>query len=244
MSVGFILVRYVESKRTDLYWKEAYRSIRRFYPDAPVIIIDDSSLKTFLNEDIVLTNCTVIYDKDHRGAAEFLPFYYFHLLKPFETAIILHDSVFIQNKMNVELDENEPCRFLWTFPHQFDDEIFTEIKGLYSNLKNPERFCKLYQEKEKWRGCFGCMTIIKWDFLDHVFQKEELEKRLLPHIQTRMNRHALERVLSLIFTYYYPEVKAMFGDIFRYCRWGLTFEHYLLGAETSSLPLVKVWTSR
>ena len=53
MSLGFIIIRHVNSKISDYYWKECYTCIRKFY-DNPIVIIDDSSNKEFLNENIFL----------------------------------------------------------------------------------------------------------------------------------------------------------------------------------------------
>ena len=46
MSLGFIIIRHVNSKISDYYWKECYTCIRKFY-DNPIVIIDDSSNKEF-----------------------------------------------------------------------------------------------------------------------------------------------------------------------------------------------------
>ena len=59
MSLGFIIIRHVNNKITDYYWKECYTCIRKFY-DNPILIIDDSSNKEFLNENIFLKNCTAL----------------------------------------------------------------------------------------------------------------------------------------------------------------------------------------
>ena len=99
MSFGFVISRHVNNKLSNFYWKECYTCIRKFY-DNPILIVDDSSNKEFLTENIVLTNCTVIYDTANKGAGELLPYYYFHKLKPFETAVIIHDNVFLQAKID------------------------------------------------------------------------------------------------------------------------------------------------
>ena len=38
---GFIILRHVNSKQTDYYWKECYRCIRKLYPTQKIVIIDD-----------------------------------------------------------------------------------------------------------------------------------------------------------------------------------------------------------
>jgi len=244
MTLGFVMVRHVCNEITNSYWKESYHCIRKWYPDTPIMIIDDSSKKEFLKEDIVLTNCTVIYDTRHKGSAELLPYYYFHLLHPFESAVIIHDSVFLQRHIDFTVDASNPCKFLWSFPHFYDTEILDAILEVCSSLPNKEQFTSLYHKKDGWRGCFGGMCVIRWDFLDHIHRQEDLFGKWLPLIRTRHYRHALERCLAIIFTTYHPNMKgAVFGDIYHYIRWGVTFEEYRSN-DWSSYPIMKVWTAR
>lgn len=244
-SFGFIIVRHVCNKTSDMYWKESYRGIRKWYPETPIMIIDDSSNREFLKEDITLSRCTVIYDWEHKGCAELLPYYYFHLLRPFEIAIILNDSVFIQQKIDFTLEEGEPCRFLWDFHHLFDDEIMSNIQTLCLTLHNPERFASLYRHKDSWQGCFGTMSVIRWDFLHKINRAEGgLFDALFPAIKTRYDRCALERVFALLITVYYPKIRpSIFGKIHEYIRYGTSFSEYLTG-DFSAYPIIKVWTGR
>ena len=43
--IGFIILRHVNSSKTNEYWKECYRCIRYFYPSNKILIIDDNSDK-------------------------------------------------------------------------------------------------------------------------------------------------------------------------------------------------------
>lgn len=242
MSLGFIIIRHVNNKITDYYWKECYNCIRKFY-DYPILIIDDNSNKQFLNENIVLQNCSVIYDKDHKNSGELLAYYYFHKLKPFDTAIIIHDSVFIQSKINFELSQDEDIRFLWTFPHLFDDEIFNWIRDLSLELLQGKELIDFYHKKNQWNGCFGIMSIIRWNFINQIDQTHKIFDNLLPKIQNRENRHALERVFAMFAYYNDPYIKSHFGDIYSFIKWGTTFSDYLT-QDFSSYPIVKVWSGR
>ena len=42
MTTGFIILRHVNEKEHDNYWKTCYRTIRKFYNN-PILIIDDNS---------------------------------------------------------------------------------------------------------------------------------------------------------------------------------------------------------
>jgi hypothetical protein len=244
MSLGFIIIRHVNNKITDYYWKECYTCIRKFY-DNPILIIDDSSNKSFLNENIFLKNCSIIYDTEHKGAAELLPYYYFHKLKPFDTAVIIHDSLFIQSHINFNLDTNENIRFFWNFNHFFNDEIFTLILELISSTVQSTDLLDFYNQKSKWIGAFGAMSVIRWSFLDKINEKHLLFSRLLPKIKNRNNRHALERVLPLIAYFNNNNIKpAIFGDIHTfYNRCDISFYDYLT-QDFSKYPILKVWSGR
>jgi len=242
MTLGFIIIRHVNNKITDLYWKECYTCIRKFYNN-PILIIDDSSNRAFLNENIHLTNCTVIYDHEHKGSAEFLPYYYFYTLKPFDQAVIIHDSVFIQSNVSFELNTTEDIRFLWSFPHYYDDEIFHLIKDLCTDLPQTDSLLSLYHKKSEWLGCFGVMSVIKWTFLDKLQQTHKIFDIMLPKITKRDNRHALERVFALLAYHNTSSHNSLFGDIYNYIRWGVTFTEYLQ-QDFSSYPVMKVWSAR
>ena len=241
MTRGFIIIRHVINELTNQYWKECYQGIRQFYDD-PILIIDDSSKKEFLT-DFPTVNCTIIYDTDHKGAAELLPYYYFHTLKPFDEAVILHDSVFIQHSINFTLHKDEPVRFLWSIPHYWDDEIFHLIdRLLVSSPQHPE-LVAFYHQKSQWRGGFGVMSVIRWDFIDLLNSEHHLFDVMLPKIEKRDDRSALERVLPLLAQYHYPACNFQLGDIFHYMKFGLTYQESR-APEFHHYPMLKVWSGR
>lgn len=248
--LGAVLLRHVCDSLTDLYWKRAYRAIRRFHPEIPVMIVDDSSDRQFLQEDIVLTHCTVIYDYDHKGRGELLPYWYFYRLRPFDQAIILHDSTFLQAPITCDLQEQEGIQFLWTIPHIYDDALQVEIQELIGALPEVERedVRSMYRHtKADWTGIFGVMSIVDGKWLDEVIQRFDLFDRWFPIIKNRQYRCALERVFGLV-AYYHQRTRvrtSMFGKIQQYIRWGVTFMEYLANEATyQAYPVMKVWSGR
>jgi hypothetical protein len=241
--LGFIILRHVNNRVSDLYWKECYTCIRKYY-DNPILIIDDSSKKEYLTENIVLKNCTVIYDTEHKGCGELLPYYYFHRLKPFDTAIILHDSVFIQSPIDFTLQSNEHAKSLWAFRHTFDDEIFHIIDDICKVLPKYTELIELYHKKSMWPGCFGGMMVVRWDLVDKMVIQYDMFVRLLPKIKTREYRCGFERVLPLLVCLVEQQtISDCFGIIHDYMRIGTTFYEYLEGKLTD-YPIVKVWSGR
>ena len=247
-SLGFIMIRHVSSKITDLYWKESYSAIRRFYPSAPVLIVDDSSNKRFLREDIVLSNCTVVYDTENKGRAELLPYYYFHKLKPFQQAVVIHDSVFLQAPVPVV--DCSGIQFLWSIPHYHEDSIQKEIHELIDALpvQNREDVRSMYlHTKANWTGTFGVMSVVTWEWLDEVEQRYHLFENWFPVLKNREYRCAMERVFGLVAYHHQPSrvKEPVFGTIQKYVRWGITFAEYLTKYdEFSTYPIIKVWSGR
>lgn len=240
MSLGFIIIRHVKDSKSNLYWKESYRCIRKFYEE-PIIIIDDSSNPEFVKDDIEVINTTIIYDKDHKGAGEILPYYYFLMIKPFDRAIVIHDTVFIQKKIDFG---NDDVSLLWTFPHYFDDEIFHLIKDVIEKLEKSKELIEFYHQKEKWLGCFGVMSVITWNKLNEINENHKIFDNIFKIMNQRSYRHALERVYSLLVYYNSKKsVNSIFNNIFQYCHWGINFDEYCIG-KYNHLPIVKVWVGR
>ena len=42
MSIGFIMLRHVNSEETGKYWKVCYSRIRKYYPEVQILLIDDN----------------------------------------------------------------------------------------------------------------------------------------------------------------------------------------------------------
>lgn len=249
--LGFVILRHVNSKITDLYWKESYAAIRRLYPVEPIMIVDDSSDKKWLREDVVLTNCTVLYDVEHRGCAELLPYYYAHRLRPAQRVVILHDGVFLHRPLELSWTEEIGIQFLWRIPHYYDDTIQTEIHELIDALPEGEREhvrSMYYHTKANWTGMFGVMSVIDITWLDEVEKRFSLFTRWFPVLKNREYRCALERVFGLVAYYHLrSRVKApMFGLIGESLKWGITFMEYLQEYEgyREAQPIMKVWSGR
>ena len=251
--LGFVILRHVTSKITDLYWKESYHAIRRWYPTEPILIVDDSSKKEWLREDIVLTNCTVIYDTEHGGCAELLPYYYAHRLRPAQRVVVLHDSVFVHRPLAIgSWQEDTGIQFLWSIPHCHDGPIQREIHELIDALPEGDRehVRSMYTHtKADWTGAFGVMSVVDVGWLDKVEKRfGGLFERWFPVLKNREYRCALERVFGLI-AYYHGRrevLPPLFGLIMESIPWGTTFSQYLLDYETyrETHPMMKVWSGR
>jgi hypothetical protein len=236
--IGFIILRHVNNEKTNEYWNFCYDCIRKNYPENSILIIDDNSnYKYIIQRELYKTT---IINTEYPGRGELLPYYYYFKNKLFDIAVIIHDSVFINEYIDFNV---EKYKIIWGFKNNKGDQINDETQML--NLFNDKELMQFYENKEKWHGCFGGMSIITHDYLTFVNDKYDLSL-LLDKVLTRYNRCSFERVIAVLLQKNYKEVPLL-GDIHKYCKWGITFEdkynknNY---KKKKHLPIIKVWTGR
>lgn len=254
MTYGFILTRKVISERTNRYWNESVAAIRRLYPDKEIVVIDDNS-----NEELTIDNSKIenvrFIKSEFVGAGELLPYYYLHKYRFFPKAIILHDSVFFQKKINFDLFSSFPVMPLWHFNYQEDRGNAIKLIARMTNthvirqkLSGDTVQAFSFKRSDKWRGCFGCQAFISLDFIDFLQKKYNLIS-MVHLIKTRKDRCSLERIIGVIFNTEFPFLTnnkfSLLGDIWRYQKWGLKYEEYVSNKEKfKNFPILKVWTGR
>lgn len=191
------------------------------------MIVDDAS--EFVNESGVdMSNIRTI-QSEYPKRGELLGYYYFHKLKPFDTAIILHDSMFIQHK--IDISGVHTVAFLWDFPSHpgVNMDAGSDIQ-LLNTLKNNDMLVEAYNTPSQWVGCFGTMSVISHTFLDTLVQKYDLF-RLLDHVKSRPLRMNLERVFGVVCSLE-THVTTICGNIFNQPgTFKLTFDAYMWAVE-------------
>lgn len=230
-TIGFIILRHVNSKSQDQHWIKSYNSVRKYYPENPVVIMDDNSNEEFVTP-LKLYNTTII-NSEYPKRGELLPYFYYLRYNWFDIAVIIHDSVFINSNIDLNV---EKYKFLWEFDHA-SDSVVEETKMI--NLFNDDELSNFYNNKQLWKGCYGGMSIITHDFLTHVNNKYNLSI-LLDYIINRTNRMCFERVFGCILQKEAPR-QTLLGDIHQYCFWGLSITEIDVYKD---LPIIKVWGGR
>lgn len=229
---GFIILRHVNSEKTNEYWKLSYDSVRKYYPEYKIIIIDDNSDYNFITEKELYK--TTIIKSEYPGRGELLPYYYYLKNKNFKKAIIIHDSVFINKYINFEIDD---YKMIWNFDHGSDD---VESEKNILKIFNDKKIVEFYDNKDMWKGCFGGMSIISHDYLSKI-NKDYKIKKLLDVILNRNNRMSFERVIACLLQINNNIDNTLLGNIHEYCEWGITFSEK---DKSKHLPIIKVWSGR
>ena len=230
-TLGFIILRHVLNKDTNKYWNLCYKRIRRFYPENYILLIDDNSNYEFIN------NCelykTIIIQSEYPKRGEFLPYYYYLKNKLFDTAVIIHDSVFINKYIDFTVNN---YKIIWDFEHNWDQEQ-DEIDMI--KIFNDQELLDFYKNKNLWKGCFGSMSIITHEYLTFINNKYDISL-LLNKILNRYNRCSFERVIAVLLqkNCYKP---SLLGNIMKYCKFGTKFNKL---NSLKKLPIIKIWTGR
>lgn len=240
MTIGFIILRHVNSEQTNLYWNHCYECIRKFYPENMIMIIDDNSNSIYLKDLVPLYKTMIIYSEYH-GRGELLPYYYYLKYKFCEKVVMLHDSMFIQKYLD-DIDGVDTYQFLWEFnDHEWDDN--DRIISIINHYHNDE-LIYLYNHNNLWNGCFGGMSIITHDYLSKINEEFDISL-LLNHIHNRKERTLFERIIACILKFNHPyNNESLLGDIIYSSTLNLTYDNYSRGEYPNDLAIIKVFTGR
>jgi hypothetical protein len=182
----------------------------------------------------------MIIRSEYPKRGEFLPYYYYLKTNFCETVVILHDSVFIKKYINFEVST---YKMLFEFGKPNIDNDIDEQKILLNALNN-KKLNDFYNKKDNgiWKGCFGAMSVVTYSYLKSIDQEFRISS-LIPHITSRDLRCAFERIIACLLQINIMET-SLFGDILKYCKWGLNYSQYLKQEYDKNLPVIKVWTGR
>ena len=253
MNFGFIILRHVNSVKTNKYWNQNIKLLRMLYPLKHIVIIDDNSNQEFVKAEFNYDNIEII-QSEYNGRGELLPYIYFLKYKWFENAVILHDSVFIHKKILFNRIKT-PIMPLWHF--NYDKENIHNILRISSGLKNNIQLRQFITQtnknmlaihKPEFVCCFGVQAYINHSFLVSLETKYKITN-LVHFIKTKSDRCALERLMGLLFSLEYTPLmnyNSLLGDIQRVGNWGYSYDEYENHFNEHKIMkiVVKVWSGR
>jgi len=251
IDVGFIISRCVKSPEHNRLYKECYVCIRKFHPDLKIVIIDDNSDKTIL-EEMPMENVEIIQSELH-GRGEYLPYYYLLKRKLFKKAMILQDSMFL----NTTVDYASVNDFIfWVELGSSTERLMfaQETISLLKMTKIPDELLTFYKnvtDEKVWVGCWGSCMIITCDFLQEIEDKIGITQ-WTTIIDTRGYRATLERAIGLACTYLRQNRKpySLYGDLddlhvsYSPGNTAYTFDMYLQDKTRIKDKIIKVWNKR
>jgi len=229
--IGFIILRHVNNELTNNYWIKCVNSIRQYYPENNILIIDDNSNYEYITKETLYK--TTIINSEYPKRGELLPYYYYLHNKLFDIAVIIHDSVFINKYIDISV---EKYKLIWDFTHDCDQ---IEDETIMINVFNDLELTEFYKNKNLWTGCFGCMSIITHDYLSYINNKYDISK-LIDYVLNRYNRCSFERVIACLLQKEGNQ-ETLLGNIHKYCKWGIDFNEI---DNYKNLPLIKCWSGR
>lgn len=255
MDYGFIVLRNVNSEKTNRYWNQCVKLIRIHYPHKKIVIIDDNSDYKFVNADFNYSNIEVI-KSDYPARGELLPYIYYYKHRWFPKAVIIHDSVFIHKRYPFERIKL-PILPLWHF--EYDKENLHNILKLVNTISNNHYIGKRvigerhhtmgFNNSNKFLGCFGVQCFIDLKFLINLENKYNIS-RLVNTVKTKKDRCSLERLSGAIFTQEFNALnkyKSLFGNIHKHFRaFSYNYDAYEDDFKNKRIKeaFVKVWTGR
>ncbi len=226
----FVITKYVRNDAENHLWIRSYNSIREFYPDVLVVIIDDNSPYQVPADD--LTNAIVL-QSEYPGAGELLPYYYFLKYQWAEKMVFLHDSMLMKRRFTDD-ELVDPMKFHWHFDvHCYDDDPL--IDKHLSKLENGSDLVDFNHQKSLWVGNAGATSIIDLKVIIDVENKYAFPSALVTELKNRTDRMALERIFAIVMFkegYATRLDPSNFGSIF-------DFPGYWQNSSDSALKLLK-----
>lgn len=198
--IGFIILRNVINRKTDELWQRCYDSIRQFY-DNRILIIDDNSNRDYLTVNKEMTNYAIIYS-EFNGRGEFLPYYYYNLNNFCERVVVLHDSMYLVEKIDfINIKGYKNFTKIFSFNNRWYNQDIKYLENQLKSLNEAKQILKYHQNnKKKLNGCAGCCFVMDHVFLADIFEKYKLN-RLLKNITNRDQRKSFERSFPCILEY-------------------------------------------
>jgi hypothetical protein len=227
MSFGFIIPTCIKNDIHLRQLKRCIASIRKFYENIKIILIDDSDIQYteqikdfFINDNNVFIKKSII-----KGSADQQVFKVLLETELFDKAVFIQDSMILNAKLENIEDIN--LKFIWHFTnHRFHWDVIKEPKTEYNIINNIITHSDLIrhniirdykdnidfqnyainklENKSEWSGCFGSLCIIDKKTLTLLNNNTDFVNKFIGSTSNR-NRRANESIFALICHFKFPE---------------------------------------
>ena len=223
MDFGFLIPTHVCSLDSYKVFVECVVYLQTLYPLTPKIFFYDKEKSYDISKlDFMKDDKTISFETYRYCDGELNVYKHFYEHHYFDLAIILHDSMVLKKNFT-NLDSIEDINFLWYFTnHRYQWVVNEEPKTEYNiehkinnhqdlilhminkSFNKENDFYKyamdLYQRKFDWVGCYGSVSLIRYDFLKKLVEKTNLFN-LIPNFKDKRDRMTLETIFSLACQY-------------------------------------------
>ena len=266
-SFAFIITTCVRENVHLNYLKESIQSIRNFYPETLIYIINDNSNKEYnINEELNKFSHIEIISSIANKGGEINP--YLFILDSrckHDKLIYIHDTVFLKSNIDDYINTKNEILFFWySIFCKFNDTINKiDNKDIYDNLYlyfgnskiKISDYLLIIKDYFSFDVKFGSMSI----FTKRFMEKVNLVTNFLEcshYFTKRIHRCFFERILSIFYIFIYnqdyPLSKFICGDINQhpdpFTNTNSNLQIFIKKKKTITKitygPLVKVWQGR
>ena len=199
-SFGFIIPSYVNGPYAYHRLKTCIDSIRKHYPLILIVIIDDNS-DIDISELMTMDSKLIVEQSLIKRGGEINPYYHFFYKKYFDVAIIIQDSTYIKSLVPVNISEVKVKFFYYFNIHNpsWDEEFEKVFNNFYDNISDITKrkdIKNFSNDRNKWLGCFGIMSIISHDYLKMMNDKTNFIE-MCQHVKNRTDRMIMENIFAV-----------------------------------------------
>lgn len=217
--LGFIVLTHCRNQTHVDNLVECIRSVRKFHATEPIVILDDGSVVPLVLPSKLTTNLTFGKTK-HTGSAEIGIWQYYHDHKFCDKAVFLQDTMYLCGTLTGT--EEFPFKFIWnntahqascviyepqtTFNREnkivtHDDLAAYMVRTFMKNDAFRAYFDGMLPQKHKWMCGWASLAIMSHAFLVE-FQKQTTLLNVVPFVDNRRKRCALEMVVGILAQFY------------------------------------------
>ena len=200
-SFGFIIPSYVNSPYAYHRLKLCIDSIRKLYPLILIVVIDDYS-EIDISELMTMDSKLIVEKSLIKRGGEINPYYHFFHKKYFDVAIIIQDSTTIKKLIYVDISK-VTVKFLYYFTNhrpRWKNELFEIIfNNFYNNISDiikRENIKKFSNNRYKWLGCWGIMSVISHNYLTNMNNKTNFIE-MCKYVKNRTDRMIMENIFAV-----------------------------------------------
>ena len=199
-SFGFIIPSYVNGPYAYHRLKSCIDSIRKLYPLILIVVIDDYS-EINISELMTMDSKLIVEKSLIKRGGEINPYCHFFNKKYFDVAIIIQDSTTIKRLIPVDIS-TVTVKFFYYFLYDkqgWDDNFALRLLNFYNYItdtKKRENVINFSQNKKKWLGCMGIMSVISHDYLTEMNNKTCFLE-MCQHVKDRNDRILMENIFAV-----------------------------------------------